>query len=142
MAAACERSSGREGGGGKGGGGEGGGGEGGGGEGAKVVAARAVARAGARAVAVRAVAVGRVSRRGRGAARVRARAAGAHRFQMGRPRYMKIGTSAVHGMHTGPMQMKGIAWHSSWRARFLGDLVRRGGKEAVGIALVTILRCE
>ena len=36
--------------------------------------------------------------------------AGAHRFQMGRPRYMKIGTSAVHGMHTGPMQMKGIAW--------------------------------
>eukprot|EP00964_Phaeocystis_antarctica_P087017 scaffold55143_cov55-Phaeocystis_antarctica.AAC.2 len=27
---------------------------------------------------------------------------------MGRPRYMKIGTNAVHGMHTGPMQMKGM----------------------------------
>ena len=46
--------------------------------------------------------------------------AGAHRFQMGRPRYMKIGTSAVHGMHTGPMQMKGMV-----SGRALGNLKKQ-----------------
>ena len=119
MAAACERSSGREGGGGKGGGGEGGGGEGGGGEGGgKGGGSEGGGEGGGEGDGCegggRWARESMRARRGRGAARVRARAAGAHRFQMGRPRYMKIGTSAVHGMHTGPMQMKGIAWHSSW----------------------------
>ena len=101
--------SGREGGGGKGGGGEGGGGEGGGGEGGGEGGG---SEGGGCEGGGRWACESMCARRGRGAARVRARAAGAHRFQMGRPRYMKIGTSAVHGMHTGPMQMKGIAWHS------------------------------
>ena len=34
--------------------------------------------------------------------------AGGRRTQMGRPNQMMSGTTAVHGMHTGPMQITGI----------------------------------
>ena len=49
---------------------------------------------------------------------------------MGRPRYMKIGTNAVHGMHTGPMQMKGMV-HRVERVRheLFGGRIRDGYAE-------------